>query len=129
MSWPKDSAGHRMTTEVPLATPNQTVSELRAMILKDITKLKTINYVYVLDEAKKLLGVLSLKDLYRADANARMGDVCKKTSLISVKPTTDQERVVYLALKNNIKAIPVVDRDHVFLGCIPSDTILTILHT
>lgn len=98
------------------------------MIVRDITAFKTIDYVYVVNGERQLVGVLSIKELYRADPTAHIGDVTKKAPLITVKPTTDQERVIYLALKNNIKAIPVVSPEHTFLGSIPSDAILSILY-
>lgn len=98
------------------------------MLTRDITSFVTINYIYVVDSGKKLLGVLSVKELHRADPGELVGNICKKTSLITVHPNIHQERVAYLALKNNIKAIPVVQRDNTFLGSIPSDTILGILY-
>lgn len=128
MQWPKDSAGRRMTTQVPIANQNATVADVRAGILGGRTTFKTINYVYVLDDAKRLAGVLSIKELLQADPSGKMGDICKKTSLVAVRPDAKEERAAYLAIKNNIKAVPVTDAGHLFLGVLSSDTILTILH-
>jgi magnesium transporter len=50
-------------------------------------------------------------------------------TLIKAHPYTDQERVAILALKHNLKAIPVVDKENKFLGVVTSDTILDILHS
>jgi magnesium transporter len=36
--------------------------------------------------------------------------------------------VAYLALKHNIKSVPVVDKENVFLGIVPYDTILKTMH-
>jgi magnesium transporter len=49
--------------------------------------------------------------------------------LVTARPHSDRERVALLALKHNLKAIPIVDKDGHFLGVVPSDTILDILHT
>ena len=49
--------------------------------------------------------------------------------LIKVHPYTDQEKVAILALKYNLKSIPVVDEENLFLGAVPSDIILDILHS
>jgi len=49
-------------------------------------------------------------------------------ALVTAHPYTDQERVVYLALKKNIKAVPVVDKEGIFLGIVPSDVILEIAY-
>ena len=48
--------------------------------------------------------------------------------LISCRAFSDQERVAILALKNNLKAIPVIDKDDNFLGVVSSDRILDVLH-
>ena len=50
-------------------------------------------------------------------------------SVVTVQPRTDQETVAILALRHNLKSIPVVDKENLFLGVVPSDVILEILHT
>lgn len=117
-----------MTTKVPVASPEQTVADVRAMLTREITFFRTINYVYIVNHKKRLLGVLSVKELHRARPEQHIEDIYKRTSLVSVHPETHQEKAVYLALKHNLKAIPVVGSDHTFLGSIPSDTILSILY-
>jgi len=114
---------------VPTTTADRTLADIHHDIEKNIRKLETINYVYVLDEAGKLIGILSLKDVVGDSSRTKKAwQLCKKEQLVTVKPWTDQERVAYLALKHNIKAVPVVDADHTFLGVIPSDAILHILY-
>lgn len=49
-------------------------------------------------------------------------------TLVTVRPSTDQERVAELALRHNIKAVPVISKDHVFMGVVPSDKILEVLN-
>ncbi len=51
-----------------------------------------------------------------------------KKDIVVAHPTTHQEKVAILALKHNIKAIPVVDKENHLLGVVPSDIILDILH-
>ena len=50
-------------------------------------------------------------------------------ALSKVGPHLDQERVAILALKHNLKSVPVVDKKNIFLGVVPSDIILEILHS
>ncbi len=126
--WPHESAGHRMTAQVPTAQSTDTIGDVIDLLHKKIKSFKTIDYVYVLDEGGHLHGVLSTKDLYRAKKTTAVGKVCKKTPLISMKATTHQERAAYLALQHNIKAVPVTDHEHRFLGVITPDSILTILY-
>ena len=116
-----------MTANVPVARAEDTINEVRTTLRK-AQEFETINYVYVLDGHEKLIGILSIKDIFRQPERRKVGEVCKKTSLVTIHPEADQERAAYLALKNNLKALPVVDRDHHFLGVLPSDVILHILY-
>lgn len=126
--WPKKSAGNRMTEKIPVVPPSYSLAEISDYISKNINKFESINYIYVADENKKLIGVFSIKELYKMPAESRAKDFSKKPLLISVKPTAHQEEAAYLALKHNIKAIPVVDEKGVLLGVIPNDVILSIIH-
>ncbi len=128
MRYPYDSAGHRMTALVPVADEHLTLGQIHDMLTREAEKFKTINYVYILDADKKLIGVLSVRELFSTNLEVKAGDVCKRSSLVTVHPETHQERAAYLSLQHNIKAIPVVSHKGVFLGEITSDSILTILH-
>lgn len=126
--YPRSTVGRRMVVDVPIVNQKHTLAEVRAVIERHSGWFNTINYIYVLDDARKLVGVLSIRDLFLHPAHAIAGDVSKRTSLVTVQPLAHQERGAYLALKNNIKAIPVVDEQHHFLGELPNDAIMTILY-
>ena len=121
------SAGSLMTTSVPLIRKEQTLGEIRAFLFKKMNGLETINYIYVVDKDKKLIGVFSIKEIFRKPKETKVSDVME-TILIKCRASTDQERVAILALKNNLKAIPIIDKEEKFLGVVTSDTILNILH-
>jgi magnesium transporter len=53
----------------------------------------------------------------------------RSENVIAVRPHTHQERAALLALEHSLKAIPVTDKDGKLLGVVPSDVILTILHS
>lgn len=126
--FPKHSAGAAMTTAVPTVRDNQTVSDIEALLLKHAYEFATISYIYVLDEAGKLIGVLSIKDVFSHDKKTAVKELMT-TAVVSVRAHSHQERVALLAVHHNVKALPVVDHDNKFLGVVPSDTILKILHS
>ena len=126
LKFPRNSAGHKMTSKVPTAETNQTVSEVRSMIFGNLNNFETINYVYIVTKNKTLSGVISIKELFQQKPNAVIGKIAQK-EIIKVHPETKQEKVTRLALDANIKAIPIVDKQNKFLGVVPSDQILTIL--
>lgn len=125
---PLKTAGRRMILEVPLAKTEETIREVEEMLLKKIKKFETINYIYVVDDEKRLKGVISIKEIFRSHKTAKVSKFMIK-DLVSVRSNTDQERAAILAVRHSLKAVPVVDKENHLLGIIPSDTILDILHS
>lgn len=126
--FPPESAGKKMITEVPLAYYEERILDVKNMLFERMKELETINYVYVVNREKELLGVFSIKEIFRKPEGAKIKEVMEK-EIIKVRPHTDQEKVAILALTNNLKSIPVVDKNGKFLGVVPSDIILDILHS
>lgn len=125
--YPSDTVGRRMTESVPITFVHQTLRHIHDMLTEHGKSYSTIDYVYVLNVDRTLYGILSVHELFQKDLNVTAGEACKKFSLLSVHPETHQEHAAYVALKNNIKAIPVLDHQGVFLGELTSDSILSIL--
>ena len=125
--YPKQCAGRLMTSRVPLIFKNQSIKEVQELLFQKIQDFETINYVYVIDGQGKLIGVVSIKDIFRYPEKTRIADVMR-TKIIKARAFTDQEIVAILALKNNLKAIPIVDKNNRFLGVMDSDIILDVLH-
>ncbi len=125
-NYPKESAGKEMTASVPLCSSSDTVSKIKKEILAKSSNLETINYIYVLDE-KQLVGVFSLKEIFKRKENEKVESFMDRET-VKINPYTDREKAVFLAIKHNLKAIPVTDKNNYFLGVIPSDVILEILH-
>ena len=121
-----ETAGGRMVADVPVCGPQEKVFEVKDNIFKKAQNLETLNYVYVLEKGK-LVGVFSLKEIFKRKDDERAKDFMG-TRIIKVNPHQGQEKVAFLAIKHNLKAIPVVDKDNIFLGVVPSDIILNILH-
>jgi magnesium transporter len=86
-----------------------------------------INYIYVVDKNNCLVGIISIKDLFRKDKNVLVKRIMQK-EIFSVGLNTDQEKVALLALKKEIKSVPVVDKENHLLGVVPYHKILEVLH-
>ena len=120
--YPRFSAGSWMIESFPKVQPSCKIEELEQLLEENAVNYQTIDYIYVVDGENRLLGVASIKDVY-ASKNATMGEIMT-TKLVYVHPSTDQERIVYVALSHGIKAVPVVDKEKHLLGIIPFDVIL-----
>jgi len=124
--YPRESAGREMISNVPLCGPSDTVSEIREKIFSRASELETINYVYVLDR-ERLVGIFSLKEIFKREGGKVVESFMDK-NIIKIRPYADREKAAILAVRHNLKAIPVTGEEDRFLGVIPSDVILKILH-
>lgn len=125
---PSNTAGNRMITAFPSARIGETIRNIEKMIVERAQTFDTIDYVYVVDQDGILHGVISTKEVLGiTNKDANVEDVMKRR-LVVAHPLTHQERIVYLALSHNLKAIPVVDRRRRLLGIVPYDTILRIFN-
>ncbi len=112
---------------VPVAKNGQTLADIRKEFQEKISEWKTINYVYIVNGEDRLVGVASIRDIFKKKGTFKVSRIMIR-DLVKVNTRQDQEEVVYLALRNNIKSVPVVAKDNVFLGVVPSDKILFILY-
>jgi magnesium transporter len=107
--------------------PEMTVDEAVAYLRKHAREhFATLYYAYVLDPDQKLLGVVSLRDLFRAGADQRVQDVMR-TSVITVTDDMDQETVSRFFVFYSLVAIPVVDKDGRMKGVVTADDIVNVI--
>lgn len=118
----------RITKNIPMVKANLTFGELHRWLNKHIDDFETIHYIYAVDDQQRLLGILPIKHIFRHDAKKQIKDFYTKRNLVTVSSTTDQEKAGYLALKKNLKQIPVLDERKALIGILTSDAILAILH-
>jgi magnesium transporter len=121
------TAGGNAILRVPVVAPGFSVAQAENYIRRSIKSFDTINYIYVVDEKEKLRGVISIKDLYRLPAKKIIGSLIKKQKIIAVRAEAGREEAANLALQHNIKAVPVLENGK-FIGIIPNDKVLSILH-
>jgi len=121
-----ESAGSKMVSNVPVCTSQSTLSEVKEIIFKEASRLDTLNYIYVVDD-KKLVGVFSIQEIFGRQNDVKVKSFME-TAVISARPEDDQEKVAILAIKHKLKVMPITKKNREFLGIVPSDVILDILH-
>ena len=112
-------------TQVPIAHRTNTVAEVVELISKK--KWDDIYFVYILSTDGKLTGLVPLTILLASPKTKTMDELMIKP-LITLKPETDQEKVVIEAIRLDIEQVPVVDREDKFLGVVVADRIIDVLH-
>lgn len=118
---------HHLQTRVPTVVPPATVEAVRRTISTAKEPWDSINYIYVIDAARKLVGVVSIKELFRAEASDQMHALMRRDP-VAVHEHAHQEHVAAVAIAYALKAVPVVNHEGRFLGVVASDAILRILH-
>ncbi len=126
LNYPDDSAGSVMTVEYAELKNNLTIKQAISTLRKEINEYETINVCYVVDERRKLIGHLSLKDILLANYDDIIGDIAIRDT-ICVKTTTDQEEVGKLFKKYDLTVMPVVDLEDRLVGIITIDDIMDIM--
>jgi len=126
LNYPDDSAGSVMTVEYAELKSNLTIKQAISTLRKEIDEYETINTCYVVDNRRKLVGHISLKDILLADYDDILEDVASKDT-ICVKTTTDQEEVGKLFKKYDLTVMPVVDSEDRLVGIITIDDVMDIM--
>jgi magnesium transporter len=125
--YPPNTAGSRIITAFPQVRIGEKIRDVEKMLLDKANEFDIIDYVYVVDDNSVLKGVVSIRELYASNKEANVEEIMKK-ELVVARPLTHKERIVYLALSNKIKAIPIIDREKHLLGIVPHNTILQIFN-
>src|SRR5438270_154355 len=76
---------------------------------------ETIYVIYVLDDQRRLLGVVSLRDLIMAPRRAPLKEIME-TQVVSVRDTDDREKVAQELGEYDLLAIPVVNGEGRLVG-------------
>ena len=126
MGYAPETAGRIMTTEYTSLKRDMSVEEALEKIRKESSQTETIYTLYITDSQKNLEGVLSLKDLVIAKADAKINDIMS-TTIIKVSTNTDQEEVANTLKELDLLAIPVVDKENRLVGIVTIDDAMDIL--
>lgn len=115
-----DEAGSLMTTEF-IALPEHLTAQETIDKLRELAPgAETIYYVYIVDAAGKLTGVISLRELIIAAPQAKLRDFMH-TKIYSARDDGSVAEAVSLISKYNLLALPVVDADGAMQGIITVD--------
>jgi magnesium transporter len=121
-----DSAGGLMTPAFVAvtadATSEQAINAIRALV----DEAETVNYVYVVDGDRHLLGVLSLYRLLLSPSDTPVQSLMAPNT-VRVRANADQEAAARLLTDRNLLAIPVVDEEDHLLGIITEDDVADVL--
>lgn len=126
LGYEADTAGRIMTPEYIALKEGWTVSRALEHIRNRADVSETVYYVYIIDAARRLTGILSLRNLVMGQPEQTVGDIMTR-EVVSVQTGTDQEEVAQLIQRYDFLAVPVVDTESRLVGIITVDDVLDIL--
>ena len=126
LQYPEDSAGSLMTVEYVSLRKNMTVQEALTRIRRTGVDKETIYTCYVTDYNRKLLGIVTAKDLLLSEEEDLISDIME-TNMIFVHTHTDKEEVAQRFSKYDLLALPVVDDEERLVGIVTIDDAIDVM--
>ena len=115
-----------MTPEFVAVTTDATADSAIAAIRGLVGQAETVDYVYVVDAERHLIGVLSLYRLMLSPGATPVTELIAPTT-VRVRASADRETAANLLTERNLLAIPVVDDADHLLGIITQDDVADVL--
>jgi magnesium transporter len=126
MNYPPETAGRIMNNRFVWISKHYTVREAVDKLKHFAELAEYLNYLYVIDERKKLVGVVSYKDLLLGEMQDRIEDIMF-SRVVKVDVHTDQEEVAKLISRYDFVSIPVIEGDDKLMGVITVDDIIDVV--
>ncbi len=123
LEYEEDTAGGIMAKELVKVNENWTVATCLQEISRQAQEVDEIYYIYVIDDAEKLKGVLSLKKLIITNTNTKISNIYN-ADIKKVHTGVRQEEVAEIMDKYDLVAIPVVDEIGRLKGRITFDDVI-----
>jgi magnesium transporter len=125
LDYADDTAGRMMNPDVFALFEDLTAGEAIAA-LQQSRDVEMVFYVYVVDERRHLVGVLSLRRLLLVSPETPLKRIMT-ADLTTARVNTDQEEVARLVASYNLLAIPVVDDENKLVGIITVDDVIDVI--
>ncbi|MEG1894340.1 MAG: magnesium transporter [Clostridia bacterium] len=126
LKYPNDSAGSLMTNEYVYFKRILTVKQAFDVIRSTGSGKETIYTCYVISQDRKLIGVVSVRDMLLADPDDTVEKIMD-TNVLSAGTLDDKEEIAKMFSRYDILALPVVDNEHRLVGIITIDDAVDVM--
>lgn len=120
------TAGALMTSDYAVLRKDMTVAEALASLRTEAPDAETIYQAYVIDKKRKLLGVVSLRDLILADLGKSIKELMT-SDVVSGLVTDDQEDIAKKIARYDLLALPIADERGVLTGIVTYDDAMDVV--
>lgn len=119
-AYAEKTAGALMTSDYATLKAQMTVAQALAALRLEAPDAETIYHAYVIDEQRKLQGVVSLRTLILASPNQIIGDIML-TKVVASNVHEDQEDVAKTIARYDLIALPIIDNNGALVGIVTHD--------
>lgn len=126
LEYPPETAGGRMTPHFLALREGMTVDEALQYLRGAGEEASASYYVYVTDDAGRLTGVTTLRDLVLSPPERRVTEITRR-DVVAVDAEADQEQAARLMREHTYFALPVVAADRRLLGIITADDVAEVI--
>lgn len=116
----EESAGAIMSSDFVALSPNLTIPQAIEQIRQQAFDRETLYLIYIVDQASKLLGVVSLREIILAEPTKRIADIMT-TDLVVGSVHEDQESIAQKLSHYDFIALPILDDEQHLLGIVTYD--------
>jgi magnesium transporter len=120
-SFPEESIGRLMEPPRAMLAPDVTVRAAREQ-LRTVVSRALVSYAWVVDATRRLLGVLVFRDLFFADARARVENIMLREPFF-LRPDTPLLDAMREVLALHYPVYPVCDADGRLVGAVRGQTL------
>lgn len=114
------TVGAVMTSEYATLTPELSAAEALEELRRIAPDRETIYQSYVIDPSRRLLGIVSLRQLIVASPQHLVGDIMT-TNTVVVKADAPREEAARLVARYDLLALPVTNGDDKLVGIVTYD--------
>jgi magnesium transporter len=125
-AYKEDTAGAVMTSDYATVPAELTAAAAIDRLRHEAPDRETIYYCYVLDDHRRLVGFVSLKNLILAPPQRRVVDLMQREVISSVVDE-DQEIAAGKLMEYDLLALPIVDHENRLVGIITHDDVADVI--
>jgi magnesium transporter len=123
LRYPADAAGGLMSAQPATLPLGLTAGEAIEALRQLHQRIENLNYVYVVDDGSRLVGVVSFRDLVFANPEVPLNETMVMSPM-AVRPEVDREEVAAIFQRYGLLALPVVDHRGMLLGLVDVDDVI-----
>ncbi|MDR3144318.1 MAG: magnesium transporter [Puniceicoccales bacterium] len=127
LTYDPDTVGGVMTPHVSVLKTQMTVDEAIEFLRRNRDIAENVDNLYVVDEKRRLVGVLNVQKLLWTDPETKIIDMMHKGVDGICSPEQDKETVAHMMAQKHFNTLPVVDAQHRLIGIVTHDDVIDIL--